>query len=430
MIYYRIEDAPFSDFFGFINVYYLFEAMNHSYQHPEKGVSIMAKKGNNEGSIYKDKQGRWRGQVNIPSADGKVRRKYFYGRTRKEVAEKVNELLRQIKTDTYIEPCKTTLYGWLCTWLDSYCSDIRMTTKVNYETYVHKHIKHSIGGYKLCELNTLVIQQFYNEKVKSEKIDGSGGLSPKTLKNLHNMLHKAINQAVYLGMIQKNPTDFAVLPKNKKKEMRYFTADEQKRLQEAIKGHRLEILILLALFTGMRRAELLGLTWKDVHIDLNGQSYLKVTQTLNRIKNPDENAERKTLLIITEPKTQHSIRTIPLLPDIAEKLKTHHMQQTKYLRSIGLPPADFVFTSRTGTPLEPRDFQRDFKNILEQNGLPIVNVHGLRHTFATRSLESGMSVKTLSKILGHSSVGFTLDVYAHVTETLKVEEIGKLQGFL
>ena len=244
------------------------------------------------------------------------------------------------------------------------------------------------------------------------------------------MLHKAINQAVYLGMIQKNPADFAVLPKNKKKEMRYFTADEQKRLQEAIKGHRLEMLILLALFTGMRRAELLGLTWKDVHIDLNGQSYLKVTQTLNRIKNPDENAERKTLLIITEPKTQHSIRTIPLLPDIAEKLKTHYMQQTEYLRSIGLPSADFVFTSRTGTPLEPRDFQRDFKNILEQNGLPIVNVHGLRHTFATRSLESGMSVKTLSKILGHSSVGFTLDVYAHVTETLKVEEIGKLQGFL
>ena len=172
------------------------------------------------------------------------------------------------------------------------------------------------------------------------------------------------------------------------------------------------------------------MTWENVHIEDKGQSYVRVTQTLNRIKNPDENSPNKTILTICEPKTRHSIRTIPLLPEIAEKLNHYHEQQTAYLRSISLPPAKFVFTSTTGTPIEPRDFQRDFKKILIQNNLPIVNVHGIRHTFATRSLESGMSVKTLSKILGHSSVGFTLDVYAHVTERLKIEQISGLKDFL
>ena len=244
------------------------------------------------------------------------------------------------------------------------------------------------------------------------------------------MIHKALNQAVYLGMIPKNPSDLTVLPKRKKVEMRYFLPEDQKRLQEVIKGDKLEMAILLDLYTGMRQGELLGLFWENVHLDLNGQSFIKVKQTWNRIKNPDESAPNKTILTINEPKTSHSIRTIPLLPEIAKRLAAYHEQQTAYLRSIGLPPAQFVFTAKNGSPIEPRDFQRDFKNILLKNDLPVVNVHGLRHTFATRSLESGMSVKTLSKILGHASVGFTLDVYAHVSEQLKVEEMNGLQGFL
>ena len=390
----------------------------------------MAKKGNNEGSIYKDKQGRWRGQVTLPSADGKIKKKYFYGKTKKEVTEKVNELLNQIRTNTYIEPCKMTLYEWLCTWLETYNSDIRMTTKVNYDTYVHKHIKNSIGGYKLCELNTLIIQQFYMDKSKNGRLDGAGGLSPKTLRNIHNMLHKALNQAVYLDMIQKNPTDFAVLPKRQKKEMRYFTVEEQQRLQKVVRGHRLEMAVLLDLYTGMRQGELLGLTWKNVHIDLDGQSYIKITQTLNRIKNPDSTSEHKTMLAINEPKTSHSVRTIPLLPEIAERLAMHRRGQENYHQQNGYPPPEFVFTSTTGTPIEPRDFQRDFKKILQKNNIREVNVHGIRHTYAVRALESGMSVKTLSAILGHSSTSFTMDVYGHVTEEFKHDEISRMKSFL
>lgn len=391
----------------------------------------MAKKGNNEGSIYKDKQGRWRGVVSLPTADNKVKKKYFYGKTRKEVSEKVNTVLNELKTNTYIEPCTTPLYTWLCTWLETYCKNsLRPTTYINYETYVHKHIKDTIGGFKLCELSPIIIQQFYNEKLKNGKLNGSGGLSPKTLKNLHNMLHKALEQAVLLDMISKNPANSVIIPKGQKKEMRYFTIEEQQKLQSVLNNERLGTAILLDLYTGMRQGELLGLKWENVHIDLSGNSYIKVVQTVNRIKNPDISDSRKTILSINDPKTPHSNRIIPLLPEIAEKLEQHRITQKKFLTENSITDIGFVFISSTGSLIDPRDFQRYFKQLLKKHGIRQINVHGLRHTFATRALESGMSVKTLSKILGHSNVGFTLDTYTHVTEDLKADAIAEMQCFL
>lgn len=180
----------------------------------------------------------------------------------------------------------------------------------------------------------------------------------------------------------------------------------------------------------MRQGELLGLMWENVHIDLNGDSYIKVVQTVNRIRNTDPESPRKTMLTLNEPKTSNSVRTIPLLPEIAEKLYNHKTEQEKFLKEYSLPITGFVFTSANGNMIDPRDFQRDFKKLLKKHDIREINVHGLRHTFATRAMESGMSVKTLSKILGHSNVGFTLDTYAHVTENLKVEAISEMQHFL
>lgn len=131
--------------------------------------------------------------------------------------------------------------------------------------------------------------------MKSGKLDGSGdGLSPKTLRNMHNMLHKALNQAVYLNMIAKNPVDYAVLPKRNKTEMRYFTKEEQKRLQEVIRGNRLEMPVLLDLYTGMRQGELLGLVWKNVHIDLDGQSYKKSQNLMDEVI-PKKDVDKRIL---------------------------------------------------------------------------------------------------------------------------------------
>lgn len=307
---------------------------------------------------------------------------------------------------------------------------MRPTSYINYETYIEKHIKNEIGGYQLCALNSLIIQQFINERSRKGRLDGEGGLSPKTIKNMYNILHKALDQAVALDMLPKNPADHVVLPKRQKPDMRFFTVEEQRQLQEAIKGHRLEMAILLMLYTGIRQGELLGLPWKNVHLDPNGQSYIRITQALCRIKNMDNHSANKTMLSITVPKTAYSIRTIPLLPEIADKLIDYRAKQQAFLKENSLPDRGLVFLTTTGTLIEPRDFQRDYKKILHQHNIRIVNVHGLRHTFATRSLESGMDVKTLSTLLGHANVRFTLSTYAHVTEELKVEQISNLQCFL
>ena len=389
------------------------------------------RKGNNEGSIYKDKQGHWRGVISIPSANGKPKRKYLYGQSRKEVADKMYAILNQIRTGTYIEPSKVTLYEWLCTWLEQYCkNEVRLSTYVNYDTFVHRHIKDTIGGYKLCDLNTGIMQNFFNEKAKNGKLNGSGGLSPKTLKNMHDMMHRALNKAVHLDMIVKNPTDFVILPKRKKKEMRFLTPDEQKKLQEALKGDRLEMPVLLALYTGMRQGEIFGLKWAYVHLDSVDRSWLRVVQAVNRFSDRSEEGKKKTFLSLSEPKTPHSVRSIPLLPYIAERLRAYKAEQEKYFRENGMPMSELVFTTRTGNLVDPRDFQRDFKLLLKRSGLREINVHGLRHTFATRALESGMDVKTLSTILGHSNVAFTLDTYAHVTEDLKFEAMAAMNSFL
>ncbi len=391
----------------------------------------MPKKGNNEGSIYKDKQGHWRGVVTLYTVDGKQKKKFFYGKTKKEVTEKVNQALSELRSNTYIEPSKMTFYEWLCTWLETYCkNNLRATTLINYETYIHRHIQPTIGGVKLCNLTTLILQQFYNDRIKNGNLTKQGGLSPKTMRNMHNMIHKALEQAVALDMIAKNPSDYATLPKRIKQERKFFTVEEQQQLQACLKGEKMEMPILLDLYTGMRQAELLGLMLKDVHIDLDGQSYIRVTQTLNRIKVDGQENGKRTALVIGIPKTPHSIRNIPLLPEIAQTLEDYRISQMAYFQEKGIKPNGYVFTNDNGGFIDPRNFQQSFKRLLKRHGIREINVHGIRHTFATRAIESGMSMKTLSQILGHSSTSFTMDIYGHVTDDLKSTEISHLQGFL
>lgn len=391
----------------------------------------MSKNGNGEGSVYKDKQGHWRGVVTLYCDNGVPKRKYYYGKTKREVTEKVNKALADISNNTYAEPCKVTLYEWLCTWLDTYCrGELKQTTIVNYETYIEKHIRPTIGNVKLCDLTPMVLQRFYQEKSKSGRLDGKGGLSPKTMRNLHTMIHCGLEKAYSIGYLNRNISDLVSTPKLVKKERPFFTVEEQTELQKHLPYERIGMAVMLDLYTGMRLGELLGLPWKNVHIDLNGESYIKVSQTLNRIKNPDKTSEKRTLLTIGTPKTAYSVRTIPLLPEIAEKLTAYHEEQAESLKKKGLMDTGLVFTATNGNAYEPRDFQRDFKKLLIRHNIRVINVHGMRHTFATRSLESGMDIKTLSRILGHSSIQITLDLYAHVTDQLQAEHMANLRGFL
>ena len=391
----------------------------------------MIKNGNGEGSIYKDKNGRWRGAITLYCENGTPKRKYVSGRTKREVSEKFKSLMSDIKYGGYTEPTKLTLYEWLSTWYDMYCRDnLKPSTLINYETFIEKHIKPTIGNVKISELNPLMLQRFYQEKYRSGKLDGTGGLSPKTMHNLHTMIHCGLDKAYKLGYVNRNVSDLVSLPKMVKQERRFFTVEEQKELQKCLPNERIGMAVLLDLYTGMRAGELLGLPWENVHIDLNGDSFIKVTQTLSRIKNPYKNSPQKTILYFGTPKTSYSIRTIPLLPEIAEKLAHHREEQERLIMKKGWSDTGLVFIASNGMPIDPKNFQNAFKAMLRRNNIRVINVHGIRHTFATRSLESGMDIKTLSRILGHSSIQISLDLYAHVTDQLQLEHISNLEMFL
>ncbi|MBQ8181994.1 MAG: site-specific integrase [Ruminococcus sp.] len=391
----------------------------------------MPKNANSEGSIYKDKNGRWRGAVTLYCENGTPKRKYLSGRTKREVTEKVNKLLNEVKYNDYTEPSKITFYEWLMIWIDMYCiGQLKPSTTVNYEAYIDRHIKSSIGNIKLCDLTPLMLQRFYQEKYKNGRLDGTGGLSAKTMHNLHTMIHTALDKAYKMGYVNRNVSDLVTVPKIVKQERRFFTVEEQTELQKYLPDERIGMAVLLDLYTGLRMGELLGLPWENVHLDLNGDSYIKITQTINRIKNPDRNSPQKTILFFDTPKTKYSIRTIPLLPEIAEKLSQHREKQLHLISENGWKDTGLVFLTSTGTPFDPKNFQNAFKAMLKRHNMRIINVHGIRHTFATRSLESGMDIKTLSRILGHSSIQISLDLYAHVTDQLQAEHMENLRTFL
>ena len=391
----------------------------------------MVKNGNGEGSIYKDKNGRWRGVVTLYCDHGVPKRKYFYGKTKHEVTEKVNKTLADLRDYNYTEPCKTTFYEWMRIWYDTYCEgSLKPSSLINYETYIEKHIKPTIGNVKLCELTPLRLQSFYQEKFKNGRLDGKGGLSPKTMRNFHAMIHTGLDRAYKLGYIPRNIADLVSPPRSVKIERLYFTVEEQKELQKHLDGERIGMAVLLDLYTGLRKGELLGLPWKNVHIDLNGESYIRITQSLNRIKNPDRNGQFKTILEIGTPKTTYSVRTIPLLPEIAEKLAAYREEQAKTIKEKGLPDLGLVFITPNGLPIDPSNFGDLFRNLLIRHNIRVINFHGIRHTFATRSLESGMDIKTLSRLLGHSSIQISLDLYAHVTDQLQAEHMANLRTFL
>ena len=338
--------------------------------------------------------------------------------------------LNELNRGTYIEPTSMTVEQWLHIWFDEYaCNSIKLSTKGSYDLYINKHIVPAIGNIKLSSLRPEMIQKLYNEKSENGRLDGKGGLNPKYIKNIHNMLHEALEQAVTNGIISLNATKATVLPKQTKKEMRVLSADEQKGLLSVISTERHGLIITLALATGMRLGELLGLQWKD--IDFNKRS-LSISRTVNRLKNFDDTIESKTSLVTSDPKTKSSIRLIPINDNILHELTLLNKAQKSERLSIGAnyENQDFIFATQVGKPLDPRYVQDVFKRLIKKADINDANFHCLRRTFATRALEANVPAKIVSEILGHSSVGITLDLYSHVSLDTKRDAIEKISSFL
>ena len=390
----------------------------------------MAKRGNGEGTISKRKNGTWCAAISngINPDTGKPKRVFFYGRTRQEVAEKLYKALHSVSLGTFVEPSKITFSSWLDTWLFEYKKlSVRPSTFESYEYLTRVHIKPALGHFYLKDLRSDHLQKLYNEKFKAGKIDGTGGLSSRTVRYIHNIISEALGCAIKNNLIASNVanTEVITLPRKEKRDIRILTADEQKTFLKALDGERLRAAFMLALGSGIRQGELLALRWQDTDLK-NG--LINVNRTVKRVKTFDDIDKNKTKIIFQEPKTKSSKRSIPLPANVIQEIKEHRKKQLeeKLLAGEVYYDNDLVFCNELGKVTELATFTRIFKRILKKAGLPDMNVHALRHTYATRLLEANEHPKVVQELLGHSDISMTLNTYSHVMPGLKKAAADKI----
>jgi len=377
-------------------------------------------RGNGEGTIFQRKDGKWQGAVTIGTdpQTGKQKRKYFYGDTRKEVARQMTNLKQKLFSGTYSEPSEMKLIDWLNSWIEGRKSTLAYKTYKNYKTMIKNHLI-DIGDTKLKDLRTRQVQKLLNDKLKNGKVYGEGGLSPRTVKYIYQTLHVALEQAVKENMIPRNICKAVEVPK-KQEEKKLHTWDKRQvnKFLETTRDHKYFILHYLALNTGMRRGELLGLQWKDINLD---KKRIEVKRQLARTDKG---------LIFKKVKTKSGNRTIPITDDVVRELKQHKILQGEDRLALGeaYQDNDLVGCNGIGNPIDPRNLVRDFKEIIEEAGLPEIRFHDMRHTFSTLFLQAGGSIKTLQQILGHSSITVTIDTYSHVTEEMLIDAERKMEA--
>jgi integrase len=384
------------------------------------------KRGNNEGSITRRKDGRFMARITIGRnpATGKLQRVCFYGKTRKAVADQMAQALGDLGRGAFVAPHKLTLGVWLDTWLRDYkAPSIRPATLDSYAMMIRCHLKPALGHIALKDLRPDQVQRLYNDKRDAR-------LSSRTVRYLHMILHGALQQAMKNQLVMRNVSEATTPPARKTRKMRPLTLAQVNQFLAAVKEDRLFPAIFLALGTGLRRGELLALRWSD--IDLNA-GVIHVRQALIRVGNYDASAgDRKTRLIFQEPKTEESRRTIPVPADIIEALTHHKARQAQERLLFGEAYDDqgLVFCQVTGQPIDPRSFTRSFTRLLQQAGVPHIRFHDGRHTFATLMLELGEAPKTVQTMLGHTKIATTLDIYSHVSLDLEKRAAARLNAAL
>lgn len=387
----------------------------------------MAKRANGEGYIYKKKNHYEARITKGYDKNGNQLFKYFSSKTRTELIAKLDKYKAEKLNGTYIEDKKITVGQWLDEFYNTHVVNrVTLSTQVNDESIIKHHLKPFIGRIKLSELKGRSVQQMYNQMLIDGRVDGKGGLNPKTVRNIHITLHKALEQAVKDDLIIKNPLKSVTLPRMKKKEIQILTPEEQKKLNHACLEHPWGIAILLTLYSGMRKGEVLGLTWNNIDFD-NRKLY--VTQQLTRIKDYRKDATAKTMLgIIDDTKTKTSKRIIYIAPVIMEELKKHKEKQSREKLKWSYEYKDFnmVFCREDGHYIDPGTFRDFYLRTLKKAQIAPKTFHALRHTFATRALEINSNIKTVSEILGHASIQITLDTYSHVSKDLQEETMQKM----
>jgi len=394
-----------------------------------------------DGLIRKRKDGRWEGRIPIGVDDesGRKRYKYVYGMTMKEVRDKIKAIEenpteivtpngRYVKVEDAPQEKKNVLFGeWLDTWLTQY--KVNSLTPSSYESYrvfIKQHIKPALGHIPIDEITADQIQGLLNEKQKvgARKDGREGPLSSSSVMKIKIVINASLKQAVKNRLIPFNPTEAVTPPKMKRQEIRVLTPAEQDRLIDAVKGHRLEALFNLALATGMRKGELLALTWDCV--DFENRS-ISISKSANRVRDQET---MKTVIEVGGPKSKTSFRNIVMLPAVVPILEKHQMLQEREKKAAGSAynKEGLVFCSTIGGYIEPRRINTTLEKVLNQAGIGHINFHALRHTFATRALENGIPAKVVQEMLGHADVALTLNRYTHLLKDTLHSEMQKMNG--
>lgn len=362
----------------------------------------------------------WEARVTVgrDPGTGKQIQKSYTGKTQKEVREKMQAAAVDVNNQTYTEPSKLTVAQWLDIWIEEYLGGVKPRTVDSYKTTVRVHIKPTLGALKLSSLAAHDIQKLYNAAQKGDK-----PLSAKSIKNLHGVLHKALQQAVELGYIKFNPADACKLPRVEKAEIKPLDDEAITAFLRVAAGHKYEYIYLVTLFTGMREGEVLGLTWDCVDFK---QGTILINKQLQKTRASGGEYG------FVSPKNNKSRRITPA-PSVMGILRAQQRRQFEQrCNSHGLwdNPLNLVFTNEVGRNLSAQTVYLHFKQLIAAAGYPDTRFHDLRHSYAVAALQAGDDIKTVQENLGHHAAAFTLDVYGHVTEKMKNESAARMEAFI
>lgn len=343
---------------------------------------------------------------------GKQVQRSFTGKTQKEVREKLQAAAVAVNDGTYTDSSRLTVAQWMDLWTRDYLVSVKPNTARAYRCHTKNHIRPGLGAVRLTELHPHTVQNFINS------LDG---LAPVSARMVYRVLHAAMEKAVELDYIPRNPAARCVLPKMERREIHPLTDEQSAALIRAAAGTRIEHLVTLALFTGFRLSELLGLTWAAVDFD-RGTITIDKQLSASFSRGP----------MFTTPKSGKPRTVTPAASafQVLRKQKTKQAEQQLKAGPFWSNPYGLVFPAEDGGPLFQQSVERDFSAIRATAGLDGIRFHDLRHTFAVNSIRAGDDVKTIQENLGHATAAFMLDVYGHVTEAMKRNSSARMESFI
>jgi len=371
------------------------------------------KRANGEGSIsYVEDKKLWKARVtlSIHPGTGKLTRRTVYGKTQKEVTVKLAAMRRAQEDGTLRSPDKTTVRDWSVDWLAHAQGSVKASTHQGYSSDVRRYVLPHIGAVRLDKLSAREVQVMLTELGKLHR--------PRIVQWARALTNMMMNHALRLGVLTRNPVELTKGPKMPRQKMRFWQPDEARAFLKHVEGHRLEALFYLALVTGMRKSELLGLRWADLE-----RETLSVRQTVTLVNN---------VAIFGPPKTDGSARTLLITPDVLAQLAARRIafEAERSLAGADWQEHDLVFGQSTGAAMLPWSLDYHWTEQRRTSGVKPIRFHDLRHTYATLAIAQGLDIRLVADRLGHAHPSITLNIYSHVLDDQRKRAAISLKGLL